>query len=246
MSTGRIAESLATLAVPVDTLVPYDRNPRRGDVETIAESLETNGQYRPIVVRAETNQVLAGNHLLVAAKQLGWTEVAATFVYCSDEEAARIVLVDNRASDRGTYDDRELLALLRSLEEADGALTGTGYVVDDVDDIAALVSEAEQAALAVKDPSDDGKGNAWESTDLREYADRYEEQGRRLVVLDYDRTDYRAVTACLDALRGQLGVESNSEAVIAHLRLTFPDVADAADAEDVEPDDGLGDSEDLG
>jgi hypothetical protein len=232
---SRIAESLAELAVPVDSLIPYERNPRRGDVAAIAESLETNGQYRPIVVRAGTNEVLAGNHLLIAARQLGWDAVAATFVTVTDDEAARIVLVDNRAADRGTYDDRELLALLRELEVSEAAFAGTGYAVDDVDDLAAAVSEAEQAALAVREDSSEGgsKGNAWESTDLKEYAERYEEQGRRLVVLDYDRADYTRVTAALDVLRSELGVESNSEAVAAHLRQRYPDiVVEEHDADD--------------
>jgi ParB-like chromosome segregation protein Spo0J len=226
-----IAESLVPLAVPVDSLVPYDRNPRRGDVDAIAESLTANGQYRPIVVRTGSNEVLAGNHLLLAAKRLGWPAVAATFVNVTDDEAARIVLVDNRAADRGTYDDRELLDLLRELEVSEAALVGTGYGTDDLDDLAALVSEAEQAAVAEKATEDGAKGNAWESTDLKEYADRYEEQGRRLVVLDYDRADYTRVTAALDLLRAELSVESNSEAVAVHLRQRFPDVTAEVDAD---------------
>ena len=85
-----IPETLAGLAVAVDTLVPYGANPRRGDVSRIAESLSVNGQYRPIVVREQTREVLAGNHTLAAAKSLGWGEIAATFVSCDDEQAKRI------------------------------------------------------------------------------------------------------------------------------------------------------------
>src|SRR5215210_3441174 len=87
---------LQTLAVPLADLRPYDANPRRGDVEAIKASLQAHGQYRPIVVNRPTMQVLAGNHTLEAARELGWVTIAATFVDVDDEQAKRIVLVDNR------------------------------------------------------------------------------------------------------------------------------------------------------
>jgi hypothetical protein len=127
----RIPETLTALKVPIAGLVPYGRNPRRGNVDLIVESLSRHGQYRPIVVRTNTFEVLAGNHTLAAAKQLGWEEIAATFVTVTDDEAARIVLVDNRAADLGTYDDDLLAELLSDLSD----LEGTGY---DADDLATL------------------------------------------------------------------------------------------------------------
>lgn len=232
MTTARIHETLDELAVPVEGLVPFDRNPRRGNVDLIAESLEANGQYRPIVVRKGSNEVLAGNHTLAAAQELGWDQIAVTYVDVSDEDAARIVLADNKAADAGTYDDRELLALLRELESSEAALSGTGYTDDDLDDLKALLSEAEDAEAAERSNEGGGSGdgtdgNAWESTNLQEYAQRYEEQGRRLVVLDYDRAEYAIVTAALDKLRADRGVEANNKAVLLHLSELYPDVAEA-------------------
>jgi DNA modification methylase len=118
-----VAPTLAELAVPIDSLRLYKRNPRRGNLEAIKRSLEAHGQYRPIVARKGTGEVLAGNHTLQAARELGWESIAATFVEVDDEQAARIVLVDNRSSDLGTYDDGELAALLESLP----GLEGTGW-----------------------------------------------------------------------------------------------------------------------
>lgn len=92
--SGPIPATLAGLVVAVDSLRLYGQNPRRGDVDSICESLRNHGQYRPIVVRAGTNEVLAGNHTLAAARKLGWAEIAATFVDVDDDQAARIVLVD--------------------------------------------------------------------------------------------------------------------------------------------------------
>lgn len=121
-----IPSTLDALKVDIATLKPYAANPRNGDIDAIAESLRFHGQYRPIVVRKDTNEILAGNHTYAAAMQLGWTELAATFVDVSDDQAARIVVVDNRLNDRAKNDDGLLAELLQGLPD----LAGTGY--DDV------------------------------------------------------------------------------------------------------------------
>lgn len=121
---SRIPDTLAALTVPLADLRPYPRNPRHGDTDAIAASLRVNGQFRPIVVRQSDHTILAGNHTYAAALSLGWTEIAATFVDVDDEQAARIVLVDNRTNDLALgYDDNLLLSLLQDLPD----LEGTGY-----------------------------------------------------------------------------------------------------------------------
>lgn len=124
-----VAETLAELVVPIGELRPYPGNPRRGKLSLIRDSLVANGQYRPLVVNRRTGEVLAGNHTYLAALDLGWSEIAATFVDVDEEQARRIVLVDNRASDLAEYDNAELAELLRGLE---GDLTGTGWADDDL------------------------------------------------------------------------------------------------------------------
>lgn len=143
-----IPATLEKLAVPIDGLKPYGKNPRRGDVGAIAESLETHGQYKPIVVRSGTNEVLAGNHTLKAAKELGWERIAVTFVDVDDDTAARIVLVDNRTNDLAGYDEAELTALLDSLPD----LRGTGFTVDAHE---ALVHGLEQEPAEPSDTADE-------------------------------------------------------------------------------------------
>ena len=114
---------LTSQTVPIHDLRPFPGNPRRGDIAAIRESLEQHGQYRPIVVRRQTNEVLAGNHTLSAAKQLGWTEIAVTYVTCDAEQAKRIVLADNRTNDLASYEPQALADLLTELPD----LAGTGY-----------------------------------------------------------------------------------------------------------------------
>jgi DNA modification methylase len=123
--------SLTTEMVPTGELRPYRGNPRRGDLGAIKESLLANGQYRPIVVNRRTMEVLAGNHTLRAAKELGWAAIAVTFVDCDEEQAKRIVLADNRTNDLAGYDTEDLVELLQAMP----SLEGTGYDRGALDDL---------------------------------------------------------------------------------------------------------------
>jgi len=136
----KIHDELQPLAVPIDGLNPYYKNPRRGAVPVIKESLEANGQYRAIVVNRGThtgrpNEILGGNHTWKAAVELGATEIAATWVDCDDTDCAKIVAVDNRSNDQAWYDERELAALLTLIAVDDPSLLGTGYNVEDLKDL---------------------------------------------------------------------------------------------------------------
>ena len=122
--------------VSIARLRPYPGNARRGDIAALKKSLEAHGQYRPIVVNKRNDQVLAGNHTLKAAKQLGWETIAVSYVDVDDEQARRIVLVDNRTNDLAGYDSEALVELLGELD----GLDGTGYEQDDLD---ALLDELE-------------------------------------------------------------------------------------------------------
>lgn len=124
-----IPPTLDALKVPHASLTPYARNARRGDIALLRDSLTRFGQYKPILVRARTNEVLAGNQIWLAAGELDWQEIAVTFVDVDDDTAARIVLIDNRAGDRGTYDEQALADLLGELPD----LEGTGYEQGDLD-----------------------------------------------------------------------------------------------------------------
>jgi ParB-like chromosome segregation protein Spo0J len=135
-----IPPTLASLAEPLDTLKPRARNPRRGDVSAIRESLQRHGQYRPIVANQPTREVLVGNHTLAAARELGWTDIAVTWVDVDDETASRIVIVDNRTSDLAGWDDALLSELLRDLPD----LVGTGYDQRELDALLAKLAPPDE------------------------------------------------------------------------------------------------------
>ena len=138
--------------VPVDALVAFPGNARQGALVPLMESLRVNGQFRPIVVRRETREILAGNHTWKAAKQLQWKTVKVTYVEnITDEDAKRIVLVDNRLNDLATYNVPDLTALLDSLP----TLEGTGFDNYEMVNLEAAFSDegASPATLGNQEPS---------------------------------------------------------------------------------------------
>lgn len=128
---------LSSVRVKLDELTPYPGNPRRGNPQLIAESLRANTQYRPLVVQASTMTVLAGNHTLIAARELGWETVEVTLLDVDDDQARRIVLADNRTSDVAETDDAALLALLEQFED----LEGTGFTAGDLEALLGIGGE---------------------------------------------------------------------------------------------------------
>ena len=116
-----IAEPLRGLARPVAELRVLEGNPRRGDVKSVKRSLQRFGQRKPIVVR-DDGTVIAGNHTLLAAIELGWTEIAVVGTDDDDATAKAYALADNRTSALGSFDMGDLAAMAAEVHTADPAL----------------------------------------------------------------------------------------------------------------------------
>jgi ParB-like chromosome segregation protein Spo0J len=148
-----IHDALEGLTVPLDELTPFPGNPRRGDVDAIAESLDRNFQYKPIVVNRKTGHILAGNHTYLAARKLGWSKIAAVMIDVTEAQARRIVAADNKTADLGHYDDRDLAELLAAIGEDEDGFEGTGY---NDEDLTALMTKLDPSGLedfAVVEPT---------------------------------------------------------------------------------------------
>lgn len=140
-----LARGFTPATVSVAELRLYPGNPRRGDLEAIKQSLETNGQYQPLVVDRRKMRVLVGNHRLIAARELGWEKIAVVFVDVDEQHARKIALADNRTSDRAEYDSQALADLLAELEDD---FEGTGYDQSDLD---TLLDELSDPLADVED-----------------------------------------------------------------------------------------------
>jgi hypothetical protein len=184
--------------VEVNELNTFVGNPRRGDVDAIAESLTKHGQYRPIVVNVGTHtgrpmEVLAGNHTMLAARSLGWKHIDVALVDVDEATAKSIVAADNRLADKGGYDEAELLALLESLDDLDG----TGYVTDDLQDL--------------RDLADSG---LWDKEREPAHRDDDDAKFNPRIAMQVPHTVFEAWTALLAKYEGKDDVEK----LTAHLK----------------------------
>lgn len=148
-----IRPELDHLSIPIDEVHTHPSNVREGDVGAICESLKAHGQYRPIVYQQSTKRILAGNHTWKAAKALGWKTIAATPVICDDPQALRILLADNKANDLASYDQTELVELLKQLADTEEGLLGTLFDEDELDDLVKDEQHYEQPAEPEQDPT---------------------------------------------------------------------------------------------
>ena len=207
--------SLKIESVAVEKLESHPNNPRRGDVDTIVESLKTNGQFRPIVISSD-NVVLAGNHTLQAAVKLGLPKIdVVRLPVAGDSDAAvRVMLADNRSSDMSTYDDADLIVLLEGLTD----LEGTGYIPDDLTDlmhISEMHLNADDSNTTYTPTSEDKVGI---SKNLSVLKDEYAEKSVRSVILAYSLEDFEEIAQLLMTAREMLSLESNADVVLQLLR----------------------------
>lgn len=137
--------------VSVEKLKLHPRNPRKGDLSALRQSVEVNGFYGTIVAQRSTGYILAGNHRYLAAKATGLKDVPVCWVDVDDVQALRILTADNRTSDLGGYDDARLAELLSEVQLQTGGLTGTGY--DDADLSALLDDLASSGDDAAREPA---------------------------------------------------------------------------------------------
>lgn len=132
--------ALASSMELVPSLVLHPKRARTSNVDAIVDSIKNHGFLGGVIVQTSTRYVLVGNGRLEAAKACKLKEVPAFWIDCSDVEAEKILLVDNRCSDLASYDDARLLQLLEELKATEG-LEGTGF---DDEALASLVTALHQ------------------------------------------------------------------------------------------------------
>lgn len=154
-----------TRDIAVADLARFPGNARRGNVGEIRSSVRRLGQYRAIVVRDTGSGlvILAGNHTADALQAEGHETVRCEVITCTDDEARRVNLADNRLADLAEDDTQALAELLAAL---DGDLDGTGYSVHDLDDIADLLGRDESGG-------GEGSGHGDGPEDRPSLADRF-------------------------------------------------------------------------
>jgi len=151
-SLDHIAEPLPRLAVPLDTLALDPANARTHDERNLAAitgSLSRFGQRLPIVVQKQGLIIRAGNGRVLAARELGWTHIAAVVVDESEVEATAFAIADNRSSELAAWDDEALAKLLQSLPS--DLFGATGF---DTDDLGELLDKLTPKVVSEDEPPD--------------------------------------------------------------------------------------------
>jgi ParB-like chromosome segregation protein Spo0J len=107
-----------TSRVKLDDLSFIEKNPRRHteiQIRELKRSVEKFGQIRPLVVD-EKNVVLAGNGLLAALRELGWSEADAYIVKgLSEKDKKRLALADNKVANLGLDNYQVIEELIKEI-----------------------------------------------------------------------------------------------------------------------------------
>jgi DNA modification methylase len=132
----KIAEPIAHLAVPIDSLNHDPANARKHgqkNLDAIKSSLAMFGQRTPIVVQKAGMIVRAGNGRLDAAKALGWTRIAAVIVDDDNATAAQFAIADNRTAELAEWDHDTLSLLLDGWDKE--TREAVGFTQKDIDEV---------------------------------------------------------------------------------------------------------------
>lgn len=141
---------------PVEDLKPYENNARvhsADQVNQIEQSIRRFGFNAPILVDSEAG-IIAGHGRLLAAKNLGLTEVPVIeLTHLSDEDKRAYIIADNKIGDNSWFDEETLAAELRSLEDVDFDLSVTGFSDDELAELLAGADEEPPGAHSTRPPT---------------------------------------------------------------------------------------------
>lgn len=228
-------------AVPANLLQPHPANPRQGDVSEIAELINENGWHGVVVAQASTGRILAGNHRYKAATMLYAEQGSVPGMVVSDndpvellvpvhaldvddDEALRILLGDNRASDLATYDEPMLLRLVAQVGDADSAvavLTDPNSTVGEREEALKVLKSSEYAGTgySTQDVAQIAMGLMPETLSEDTYrtpedmAEQYANTDVRQIMLIAGIGDYETLLVALRKVREDNGFDDNTEAV---------------------------------
>lgn len=208
--------NLVVEMVSIHSIQQHPENANNGDVDAIADSIQVNGYYAPIVVQASTRYVVVGNHRLLAAIMEGAQEIPAFVLELTDAEAKRMMVADNHIGRRSYDDEGQLLNLLEQLRATDNGLAGTGFEDADYQYLYELAnSPLTEADFADDDGSDDPDSGIAEKRLNFSIMPVVSEDGR-CYELTLQRAGLGAITANdLNMLRKALGQAPHTAAQLA-------------------------------
>lgn len=136
---------------PIGRVLPYAKNARMHDgaqVAAIAESIRQFGFVNPALVDGD-GTLIAGHGRILAAKQLGLTEVPIIQLgYLSAAQARALRLADNKIAENSTWDEQLLRLELAELKMEGFELPSLGFDVGFLESLPGGQSRAPIGSLA--------------------------------------------------------------------------------------------------
>ena len=133
---GGNAVNAAAEWVDIRSLVPWERNPvvhTNAEIEELRALVASSVWTDPLVARRSDLRIIAGHRRRLAALSAlamdpAWTLpdapgvgfVPVRFVEVDDATAARLTIADNAMTKQSQWDDGELVAMLREIEDPSG------------------------------------------------------------------------------------------------------------------------------
>lgn len=119
----------------IERLVPYVRNSRthsEDQIAQIAASIAEFGFVSPVLIGAD-DVIVAGHGRVLAAKQLGMTEVPVIVLdHLSEAQRRALVIADNRIAESAGWNEAMLKAELAALRDEEFDLDLLGFSDDDL------------------------------------------------------------------------------------------------------------------
>jgi ParB-like chromosome segregation protein Spo0J len=132
------SKSLEIKYLPIDALVPYERNPRTHSEEQIAQiaaSIREFGFTNPILIDSKRG-IIAGHGRFAAAKELGLETVPCIDLrHLTDDQRRALVIADNKIALNGGWNEDLLRLELTDLKELGANLELTGFDAMELADI---------------------------------------------------------------------------------------------------------------
>lgn len=129
--------------VDINSLVPYDWNPRDNAqaVDSVAASISNFGFLIPVVVDHE-NILVAGHTRVEAAKKLGMAEVPAIrATHLTEEQVTAFRLIDNKVAEMAKWDFDLLSGEISKLQDSGLTLTDFGWTREELDCLTDMVKD---------------------------------------------------------------------------------------------------------
>lgn len=120
-----------TKIVELAKLVPYEKNPNihpQEQIDAMAKSMETYGQYYPILVDDDL-KILCGHGKVLALQHLGKTEGEVRIMHgLTDKQKLKIVIEDNKIQSMSYVNYTKIEEIIREVGELDIIGFGTDYL----------------------------------------------------------------------------------------------------------------------